>query len=85
MFGRKVISLDLAKQFTISTNKKIKSGYKLCPCCQSQQGKDIKSTEECEIDSSATSSTSETTESESMETVKRISFAENTKEKTNRS
>ena len=55
VFGRKVISLDLAKQLTISTNKKIKSGYKLRPRCQSQLGKDIESTEEGEIDSSATS------------------------------
>ena len=84
MFGKKVISLDLAKQLTILTNKKIKPGYKLCPRCQSQQGKDTKSIEG-EIDNSATSSTSETTESESMDSVKRISFAENAKEKTNRS
>ena len=85
VFGRKVISLDLAKQLTISTNKKIKPGYKLCRRSQSQQGKDTKSIEEGEIDSSATSSTSETTGSESMDSVKRISFDENAKEKTNRS
>ena len=85
MFGRKVISLDLAKQLTISTNKKIKAGYKLCPLCQSHQGKDINSIEEGEINSSATSSTSKITKSKSMDTVKRISFTENAKEKTNRS
>ena len=85
MFGRKVISLNFAKQLTISTNKKIKPGYKLCPRCQSQQSKDIKSTEQGEIDSSATSSVSEITESENMNNIKRISFAENAKEKTNRS
>ena len=77
--------MDLAKQLTISTNKKIQPGYKLCPHHQSQQGKDIKSTEECETDGSVTSSTIKTTESESMDTVKRISFAENAKEKTNKS
>ena len=82
MFRRKVISLDLAKQLTVSTNKKIKPGYKLCPRSQSQQGKDTKSIEEGEIDSSATSSTRKTTESESMDSVKRISFAVNAKKKT---
>ena len=82
MFRRKVISLDLAKQLTVSTNKKIKRGYKLSPRSQSQQGKDTKSIEEGEIDSSATSSTSKTTESESMDSVKRISFAVNAKKKT---
>ena len=69
VFGRKVISLNLAKQLTILTNNKTKPSYKLCPRCQSQQGKDIKSTEEDKFDISATSSTSETTESESMDTV----------------
>ena len=83
MFGRKVISLDLAKQLTILTNRKIKPSNKLCLCCPSQPGKDITSTDG-EFDHSATSSTSDTTESESMYTVKRISFAESAKEKTNR-
>ena len=86
--GRKAISLQLAKQLSVSSMKNIKPGYKLCPRCQSQINKPIVSAVPVHSnynESEMSLSASDATDGESMEQVEQTIMSEKAKDDTNTS